>query len=184
MDAFTDLERHPFFHVNNLWVDLTALRALLSERDGVLGLPMIVNEKTVDPADKSSPAVYQIETAMGAAIGVFDGALPVAVSRQRFSPVKTTEDLLALRSDAYVLTDDARVELAAERDGTPPVIDLDDEHYKLLRDFDAHIPAAPSLVECERLAVEGEVTFGRDVVVRGSVTVTGPRTIDDGTVLE
>jgi UTP--glucose-1-phosphate uridylyltransferase len=64
-------------------------------------------------------------------------------------------------------------------------VDLDDEHYKLLRDFDARFPqGAPSLVACERLAVEGDVTFGREVVVRGAVTVTGPRQIEDGTVLE
>ena len=30
MDAFTDVDRHPFFHVNNLWVDLQALDALLA----------------------------------------------------------------------------------------------------------------------------------------------------------
>ena len=113
----------------------------------MLGLPLIVNRKTVDPGDKSTPEVFQLETAMGAAIGVFDGARPVGVPRRRFSPVKTTEDLLALRSDAYVLTDDARVELAPERDGTPPVVDLDDDYYKLLRDFDARFPGgAPSLV--------------------------------------
>ena len=106
------------------------------------------------------------------------------MSRRRFSPVKTTEDLLALRSDAYTLLDDARVELAPERDGTPPVIDLDDDHYKLLRDFDARFPeGAPSLVGCERLAVEGDVTFGSGVVVRGTVTVSGPRRIEDGAVL-
>jgi UTP--glucose-1-phosphate uridylyltransferase len=76
------------------------------------------------------------------------------------------------------------VELAAQRDGTPPVVDLDDQYYKLLRDFDAHFPfGAPSLVECERLAVEGDVTFGREVVVRGAVAVSGPRRIEDGTVL-
>jgi UTP--glucose-1-phosphate uridylyltransferase len=107
------------------------------------------------------------------------------VPRTRFSPVKTTEDLLALRSDAYVLEDDARVTLAAQRDGTPPVVDLDDDCFKLLADFDAHFPeGAPSLVECERIAVEGDVTFGRDVVARGRVKVTGPARIEDGTVLE
>jgi UTP--glucose-1-phosphate uridylyltransferase len=158
---------------------------VLAERDGVLGLPLIVNRKTVDPGDKSTPEVFQLETAMGAAIGVFEGARPVRVSRQRFSPVKTTEDLLALRSDAYVLTDDARVELAPERGGTPPVVDLDDEHYKLLRDFEARFPAgAPSLVGAERLAVEGDVEFGSGVVLRGSVTVRGPRKVADGEVLE
>jgi UTP--glucose-1-phosphate uridylyltransferase len=176
LEALQDIGRHRYVNTNNLWVDLEALRDLLDERDGVLGLPLIVNRKTVDPGDRSTPAVYQLETAMGAAIGVFDGAQPVRVPRTRFSPVKTTEDLLALRSDAYVLTDDARVELAPERDGTPPVVDLDDDHYKLLRDFDERFPAgAPSLVEAERLRVEGDVAFGRDVVVRGSVEVHGPR---------
>jgi UTP--glucose-1-phosphate uridylyltransferase len=185
LDALQDIGRHRYVNTNNLWIDLQALRDVMRERDGVLGLPLIVNRKTVDPGDKSSPEVFQLETAMGAAIGVFDGARPVAVPRRRFSPVKTTEDLLALRSDAYVLTDDARVELAPERDGTPPVVDLDDEYYKLLRDFDARFPdGAPSLVACERLAVESDVTFGRGVVVRGAVTVSGPRRIEDGTVLE
>jgi UTP--glucose-1-phosphate uridylyltransferase len=185
LEALQDISRHRYVNTNNLWVDLRALADVLREREGVLGLPLIVNRKTVDPGDKSTPEVFQLETAMGAAIGVFDGAEPVGVPRQRFSPVKTTEDLLALRSDAYVLADDARVELAAERDGTPPVVDLDDDYFKLLRDFDAHFPeGAPSLVGCERLAVEGDVTFGREVVVRGTVQVSGPRRIEDGAVLE
>ena len=185
LEALQDITRHRYVNTNNLWVDLRALAKVLDERNGVLGLPLIVNRKTVDPGDKSTPEVFQLETAMGAAIGVFDGARPVGVPRQRFSPVKTTEDLLALRSDAYVLADDARVELAPERDGRPPIVDLDDEYYKLLRDFDARFPdGAPSLVQCERLAVEGDVTFGLGVVVRGAVTVSGPRRIEDGTVLE
>jgi UTP--glucose-1-phosphate uridylyltransferase len=185
LEALQDISRHRYVNTNNLWVDLRALADVLREREGVLGLPLIVNRKTVDPGDKSTPEVFQLETAMGAAIGVFDGAQPVRVSRRRFSPVKTTEDLLALRSDAYVLADDARVELAPERDGTPPVVDLDDDHYKLLRDFDARFPkGAPSLVACERLSVDGDVTFGADVVVRGTVRVSGPRRIEDGAVLE
>jgi UTP--glucose-1-phosphate uridylyltransferase len=183
MDAFTDVDRHPFFHVNNLWIDLRALDGLLRERDGVMGLPMIVNEKTVDPADSSSPPVYQLETAMGAAIGVFQGARAIRVPRARFVPVKKTSDLLVLRSDAYVLGDGARIELAPGRDRAP-LVDLDDDHFKLLADFDARFPAgAPSLAGAERLAVEGDVTFGRDVKVRGDVTVEGPRRVEDGALL-
>jgi UTP--glucose-1-phosphate uridylyltransferase len=185
LDALQDIGRHRYVNTNNLWIDVQALRDLMHEREGVLGLPLIVNRKTVDPGDKSSPEVFQLETAMGAAVGVFDGARPVRAPRQRFSPVKTTEDLLALRSDAYVLADDARVELAPSRGGRPPVVDLDDEYYKLLRDFDARFPdGAPALVDCDRIAVEGDVRFGRDVVVRGTVTVRGPRTVEDGAVLE
>jgi UTP--glucose-1-phosphate uridylyltransferase len=183
LEAFTDTGRHPYFHVNNLWVDLHALRDLLAARDGVLGLPMIVNEKTVDPSDASSPAVYQLETAMGAAIGVFEGAQAIRVPRSRFVPVKKTSDLLVLRSDAYVLGEGARIELAEGR-SSAPYVDLSDE-FKLLRDFDARFPAGPpSLREAERLEVEGDVTFGADVTVRGCFTLNGPREVPDGEVLE
>jgi UTP--glucose-1-phosphate uridylyltransferase len=185
LGALQDISRHRYVNTNNLWLDLEALKRVMAERDGVLGLPLIVNRKTVDPSDKSTPEVFQLETAMGAAIGVFDGARPVRVPRRRFSPVKTTEDLLALRSDAYVLADDARVVLDDSRDGTPPVVDLDDDYYKKLADFDERFPAgAPSLVDCERIAVEGDVRFGRGVVVRGRVKVEGPKEIEDGAVLE
>src|SRR5690349_244311 len=157
LDALQDIGRHRYVNTNNLWVDLEALKATMAERDGVLGLPLIVNKKTVDPGDKSTPEVFQLETAMGAAIGVFEGARPLRVPRTRFSPVKTTEDLLALRSDAFVLHDDARVELDPRRSGVPPVIDLDDEHFKQLAGFDERFPeGAPSLVDAERLAVEGD----------------------------
>ena len=76
-------------------------------------LPLIVNRKTVDPRDKSSTKVIQLETAMGAAVGSIPGARAVQVPRSRFAPVKTTNDLLVVRSDAYELTagraDDADV---------------------------------------------------------------------------
>jgi UTP--glucose-1-phosphate uridylyltransferase len=183
LEALQDVGRHPYVNTNNLWVDLEALRTTLHEREGVLGLPIIVNRKTVDPTDSSSPAVVQLETAMGAAIGVFDGARALHVPRRRFAPVKTTNDLLALRSDAYVLHDDKRVELSPERD-EPPVVDLDSDFYKLIAQFEERFPGgAPSLVRCERLVVEGDVSFGRDVAVRGAVTVRGPARIEDGSVL-
>ena len=189
LGAFQDIGRHRFFNTNTLWIDLRALAAILDERGGVLGLPMIVNRKTVDPGDAGSTPVIQLETAMGAAIDVFDGARAIRVPRTRFAPVKTTNDLLALRSDAYVLHGDGRIAVAPERDGAgAPLVELDGAHFKLLRDFDARFPAgAPSLVGCERLTVHGDVTFGAGVVVRGAVTVEqgddGPRRIADGAVL-
>jgi UTP--glucose-1-phosphate uridylyltransferase len=182
-EAFEDVERHRFFNCNNIWVNLRALERALDERGGVLGLPMIVNQKTVDPNDPSSPEVVQLETAMGAAIGVFEGAAAVHVPRARFAPVKTTSNLLVVRSDAYELADDWTVRLAAEREAAP-VVELSDE-FKLMRDFEERFPAgAPSLVEAERLEVEGDVRFGADVVVRGRVRVEGPASIPDGAVLE
>jgi UTP--glucose-1-phosphate uridylyltransferase len=184
VDAFQDTSRHRYFNTNTLWVDLEALRDVLGAA-GVIDLPMIVNRKTVDPSDKSSTPVIQLETAMGAAIGVFEGAAALRVPRSRFVPVKTTNDLLSLRSDAYVVGSDHAVSLAPARAGVPPFVDLDSDHYKLVGDFDARFPrGAPSLVDCDALRVRGDVTFGAGVVVRGDVTVDGPGEIADGAVLE
>jgi UTP--glucose-1-phosphate uridylyltransferase len=181
--AFQDVDRHRFFNANTLWIGLRALQRLLEERGNVLGLPMIVNRKTVDPSDPSSPEVIQLETAMGAAIGVFEGAAAIRVPRSRLVPVKTTDDLLALRTDAYELTPDYRLR------GRAPLIELDPDHFKLLADFEQRFPhGPPSLKECERLTVKGDVWFGRDVTVRGSVTIEqegdAQLRIEDGTVLE
>jgi UTP--glucose-1-phosphate uridylyltransferase len=182
--AFEDIGIHRYFNANNIWVSLRAVGRALDE-GGVLELPMIVNRKTVDPTDSSSPEVVQLETAMGAAIGVFEGAGAVHVPRDRFVPVKKTSDLLVVRSDAYRLADDWTVRLVSERDGRPPQVELDADYYKLIGDFEERFPAGPpSLAGCERLEVDGDVTFGRDVTVRGSVRLEGPRRIDDGTVLE
>ena len=182
-DAFEDNTRHRFFNANSIWVNLHALRDTLDARDGVLGLPMIVNRKTVDPTDPSSPEVVQLETAMGAAIGVFEGASAVHVPRGRFAPVKTTSHLLVVRSDAYELAEDWTVRLVRGRDAAP-IVELSDE-FKLLADFeDRFAGGPPSLVAAERLEVEGDVRFGRGVVVRGTARVEGPAEIPDGAVLE
>src|SRR5215210_3181908 len=188
-ESFRDIGKWTHVNTNNLWVNLRRLGETLRERDGVLGLPMIVNKKTVDPSDDSTPEVFQLETAMGAALGVIDGARVLSVPRTRFAPVKTTDDLLVLRSDAYVLTEDFRVVLAPERDDGAPLVSLDSKFYKRLRDFDARFPAGPpSLVASERFVVEGDVRFGRDVAVRGDVTVRqdgdDQLVVEDGAVLE
>jgi UTP--glucose-1-phosphate uridylyltransferase len=188
LDAFQDVARHRYFNTNSLWVDLDALEEALRAGGGALDLPLIINRKTVDPKDPDSPAVLQLETAMGAAIDVWEGARAVRVPRGRYSPVKTTNDLLAIRSDAYVLTDDQRVQLAPERGSRPPEVDLG-KPFKLVAGFEERFPdGAPSLLAFERREVEGDVAFGGGVVVRGRVRVAqegpGRHTVPAGTVLE
>lgn len=187
VDDFQDVKRHRFFNTNNLWLDLPALDAVLRERGGVLELPMIRNEKTVDPTDPSSPRVYQIETAMGAAIEVFAGARALCVPGARFAPVKTTNDLLALWSDAFTLAPDARV-VSARPPGAPTlVVDLDPAFYQRVDQLQVRFPeGAPSLVRCDRLTLRGDVRFGAEVVAEGEVEVRageGIRTIPSGTRL-
>jgi UTP--glucose-1-phosphate uridylyltransferase len=66
---------------------------------------------------------------MGAAIGVFEGGQALRIARRRFAPVKTTDDLLAVRSDAYVLLEAGHVELARERRDRPQIVELDPRFY-------------------------------------------------------
>lgn len=182
-DLFQDTSRHQWFNTNNLWVGLDELDALMRERDGVLGLPIIVNRKTVDPTRKDSTKVIQIESAMGTAVEAFEGSVALRVPRTRFRPVKTTNELLLLRSDVFELDEQSRVVSRIEH--AEPRISLDD-HYKFIADFDERFPqGVPSLRECTSFDVTGDVTFGSGVVAEGAVEVVAgaAATVPDGSRL-
>merc|ERR1712217_968799 len=143
------------------------LKAAFDKHGGSLPLPVMLNDKTVDPRNKASTKVIQLETAMGAAISCFEGATALLIPRTRFAPVKKCDDLIALRSDAYVLTEDFRIQLAPERNGVPPLVKLDDR-YKFVDAMDTIIPnGVPSLKNCNKLTIKGEVEFAANVVCKG-----------------
>ena len=186
MVHFTDENRHAYVNTNNLWWNLAAVRDALRERGAVLGLPLIRNEKTVDPTNPASPRVFQIETAMGAAVEVFEGARAIEVERTRFAPVKTTNDLLLLRSDVYRINGAGAPEMTVK---TAPYIDLDPEYFRTIADFERRFPhGAPSLADARSLTVRGDWTFGKGVVVRGTVVLQddndAPNHVPDYTVLD
>jgi UTP--glucose-1-phosphate uridylyltransferase len=186
-DSFRDFRRWRYYNTNNLWIDLDVLAQTLERSGGVLELPLIVNRKTVDPRDSDSPPVIQLESAMGAAIESFPGASLLLVPRTRFAPVKTTDDLLVLRSDVYEVSEDSDVEPIAGRADSLPYVELDKRFYRLIDAFERRFPAGPpSLREAERLVVHGDVTFADGIVVRGAVSldVDAPTTLEAGTVLE
>ena len=86
----------------------------------------------------------------------------------------------------YVLTDEFVVAPVPERNDRLPFVELDSRFYKLLDQFDSRFPAgAPSLRDAERLVVHGDVTFGAEVVVRGTVEINAgePLELEPGTVL-
>lgn len=169
---FQDVRKHRFFNTNNLWIRLDSLKQLLEKHGGFVPLPLIKNEKTVDPRDPNSPPVFQLETAMGAAIQCFENAGALIVPRSRFAPVKTTADLLALRSDAYEVTEDWRVVLSGRNSQPPPAIDLDPNHYKLVDQLDEKlVEGIPSLKHCQELSVRGPVLFNSGNVFRGKVLI-------------
>lgn len=170
LTEFQDIDRHRYFNTNNLWLRLDRLKAQLEADHGVLPLPMIRNRKTVDPRDKSSPAVIQLETAMGAAIECFADATAIDVPRSRFAPVKNTADLLALRSDAYEILANGQVRLHPDRHGAPPVITLSDD-YRLVDQLDAL--GVPGLRHCRSLTITGPAHFPPGTNLTGDVTWSG-----------
>ena len=187
--SFQNIKRHKYFNTNNLWLNLPVLKEVMEAKGNILGLPMIRNRKTVNPRDSRSTPVYQIESAMGAAIAIFENAGAVRVPRTRFVPVKTTNDLLALRSNAYILTDDFRIIANPKRQAGQVLINLDMTYYKLIDQMEARFPqGVPSLLECTRLLVKGDVKFGRNVTLKGDVSLVNESNnqleIKDGIVIE
>jgi len=188
LDRFQDISYHRYFNTNNIWIHLDFLNALI-QRDRVVRLPMIVNPKSLDPRDETSPPVYQIETAMGSAISLFPGAAAVKVPRDRLLPVKTCNDLLAVRSDRYILTENGQLKMNPGVTTPETRISLDSCYYKRIDQFEARFPAGvPSLKHCSALTIEGDVRFEKNVVVKGRVCIrnTGhrPVVIPAGAVLE
>lgn len=168
--SFEDVSRHKYFNTNNLWINLIALKSIMAANNNILGLPLIRNAKTLDPRDIQSSPVYQLETAMGSAISVFEDAQALRVPRHRFSPVKTTNDLLLVRSDAYLLTDDYLVVPDPARQGDFPVVELDTRHYKFIDDFESRFPdGVPSLSSCSKMSVKGDIKFAENITLIGDV---------------
>lgn len=186
--AFQDTQRHAYFNTNNLWVDLDALAQKFEDSPDGLPLPVMKNEKHVQPTDEKSPLCYQLETAMGSAIECFEGAEAIVVSRERFAPVKTTNDLLSLWSDAYEVSEDFRMIPVDAEANRIRVIDLDPIFFKHVDDLQSRFPAgAPSLTKCRRFSVLGDHQFGANVSIEGEVALVNEEAsveiISDGTVL-
>jgi len=171
-----DVNRHRYFNTNNLWLNLVSLKKTLQEHSGAVPLPVIRNQKHVDPTRPDSPRVVQLETAMGSAIESFARTSAVVVDRSRFLPVKNTSDLIVLRSDAYQFTKDFHVELA-DAEKIAPVVQLDD-HFKMMHDFDHRVQVVPSLKDCQSLKVKGPVSFQGPVTIRGSVEINAQKPIE------
>lgn len=184
---FQDVPKYKYFNTNNLWLDLDALAEMLARENCGPDLPLICNRKTADPKDPNSPVVLHLETAIGAAISLFEGAGVLCVPRRRFTPVKTTEDLLVVRSDRFQLDGSWGLVPAAGCERPIPVR-LDPDYYQRIADFEGRFSAGvPALKNCTALAVEGDVHFGRGVVLRGKVVLRhkgcGPVRIPDGAEL-
>lgn len=187
LEAFQDIDLHRFFNTNNIWIDLTALKNLI-DQNGLVRLPMILNSKTLEPRDETSPPVYQIESAMGSAISLFEKAAAVRVERDRFLPVKSCNELMLIRSDRYLLNPDNFLIRNPANKTEMITIRLDPIFYSKIDHFDLRFPAGPpSLTHCASLTVEGDVLFDKDIVIKGNIIIRNnkksPAVIKAGTVI-
>jgi UTP--glucose-1-phosphate uridylyltransferase len=172
--AFRDINLYRFFNTNNIWINLEFLEDLL-QKNKTIPLTMILNPKPLDPRNQNSPGVYQIETAMGAAISVFKRATAIKVPRSRFFPVKKCNDLLAVRSDYFVLSDNENLKVnpARRKNRSNAIkINLDLKYYGKIDLFDARFRSGvPALVDCDALTIEGNVFFEKNVTIKNSVRI-------------
>ncbi len=188
LEAFQDITKYLFFNTNNLWIDLVFLKDYVSKYNKIY-LPLILKPGKLDPRDDLSPDIFQVETAMGAAISIFDGASAVKVSKERFMPVKGHNDLLAIWSDCYIVKENKGLSPNPVRDSMVAIsISLDPEFYrKIDMFFDRFKDGPPSLVQCESLTVKGNIFFEKDVKIIGKVHIENtkdtPAIIPKGTVV-
>lgn len=182
VDEFKSVKKFKIFNTNNLWMHLRSIENLV-END-TLQLDIIVNQKHLD----SGVDVIQLETAAGAAMRYFDRAVGFNVPRSRFLPVKKTSDLLLIMSDLYKLQGGCLTMNPKRAFPTVPLVKLGDEHFSKVREFLYRFASIPDLLELNHLTVSGDVTFGKNVSLRGTVIIIanhGDRIdIPSGSILE
>ncbi|MCA1742695.1 MAG: UTP--glucose-1-phosphate uridylyltransferase, partial [Desulfovibrionales bacterium] len=188
LEEFMNINKYCFFNTNSIWLNLEALEKVFV-RHRMVPLDLIINSKNLDPRSSDSPAVYQLETAMGSAISAFDHAGALNVPRIRFAPVKTTGDLLTVMSDCFVLSDMKTIIPNKDRTKPIPDVQLDPEYYKKIDQFEKRFPdGAPSLIDCDYLEIKGDILFGKNVKINKSTVLnntTGKQVkIEDNSVLE
>jgi len=181
-DDFKSVKKFNVFNTNNLWISLPAIQRLVEER--ALDMEIIVNPKSLD----GGLNVYQLETAVGAAMKCFDSALGINVPRSRFLPVKQTSDLLLVMSNLYSLDHGALIMSPMRMFPSTPLIKLGENHFKKVAPFLSRFGSIPDVLELDHLTVSGDVTFGRGVSLRGTVIIIanhGDRIdIPSGAILE
>jgi UTP--glucose-1-phosphate uridylyltransferase len=192
ISAFQDIRRYRYFNTNNIWINLKALKNLFNTSK-LIKLPLILNPKTLDPRDETSPRVFQLESAMGAAISLFEGTAAVRVPRTRFYPVKTCNDLLVVRSDCFVYTEDQYLRINPARKSTRKddvaKVKLDPKYFGRIDDLDKRFAEGiPSLVDCDFLTIAGDVLFEKNVKIKGSVKIKNTKSfqeiIKEGTIVD
>lgn len=120
---------------------------------------------------KTGADVIQLETAAGAAMKFFDRVIGINVPRKRFLPVKKTSDLLVIKSNLYKLENGNLIMNSTRAFPSLPLVKLGDEHFPKIREFHSRFATIPDVLELNHLTVSGDVTFGKNVSLKGTVII-------------
>ena len=108
-------------------------------------------------------------------------AIPVGRSQ-----VKTTDDLLLIQSDLFILKKGCLTRNPERKQSALPRVQLGSE-FTQLQDFQDRIPSAPKMLDLDSLEVKGDVRFGKGVQLKGRVQLAAlnqPLVIEDGSILQ
>eukprot|EP00048_Salpingoeca_helianthica_P015040 m.224731 g.224731 ORF g.224731 m.224731 type:complete len:494 (-) comp16538_c0_seq1:182-1663(-) len=164
LEEFKSISKFRIFNTNNLWVKLSAIKEVLAAER--LHMEVIENAKVLD----SGQRIVQLETAVGSAIKNFKGGIGINVSRSRFLPVKKSSDLLLIMSNLYQLAH-GTLQLAPQRQFDVPLVKLGDHHFAKVKQFLQRFENIPNVLELDHLTVSGDVVFGKDVTLKGTVII-------------
>nr|QBH73768.1 UTP-glucose-1-phosphate uridylyltransferase 2 [Embidopsocus sp. OG1942] len=165
IDDFKSVKTFKFFNTNNLWASLGAIERAVDDKS--LNMEVIINHKHLDTGHN----VIQLETAVGAAMKCFNGCVGINVPRSRFLPVKKTSDLMLVMSNLYSLRNGSLVMSPQRMFPTTPLVKLGDNHFSKVKDFIGRFAGIPDMIELDHLTVSGDVTFGRNVSLKGTVII-------------
>lgn len=182
LSEFTSIKKFKIFNTNNIWIKTRALKDALVSKD--FNLEVIVNPKSIENDGRK---VIQLETAIGSAIQHFKKSIAVNVPRTRFLPVKNCSDLFLLQSDLYLLSKGTLTLNPRRPFPSVPIIKLGDG-FKKISHFLSRFATPPKILELNHLTVMGDVYFGADVTLKGTVIIVanGGSKIDipAGSILE
>ena len=179
IDEFCSKKKFSVFNTNNIWINLVTLEEKMQE--GPLNLNVIVNRKTIQ-----GKPVVQLETAIGSALDCFAGAVGLCVLRDRFMPVKKTEDLLLAQSNIFNLNDGRLVRNKERKISSLPIITFRDT-LQQVDAFQNCFSTIPDLLELESLDIAGQVRFEGIAFLKGKVGLNGnskPIIIESGRKIE
>lgn len=179
IEEFCSQEKFSVFNTNNIWINLIALEERMKK--GPLNLNVIVNPKCIQRKH-----VVQLETAIGSALDCFDGAVGLSVSRDRFMPVKKTEDLLLIQSNLFNLEGGRLVRNNQRKAHHLPEIKFG-KPFDQVEAFQKCFSSMPDLLELESLELAGQVHFEGNSSLKGKVKLNGINQvlhIDNGRQIE